>query len=60
MGWELLLRAGGSYCGEELPLVFSLFRGGEESMRGITGEFVVKAKLESAFVEVCKVAGEVQ
>jgi len=37
-------------------LVFS--GGGEESMRGITGEFVVKAKL--AFVEVCKVAGEVQ
>jgi hypothetical protein len=27
-------------------------------MRGITGEFVDKAKLELAFVEVCKVAGE--
>jgi hypothetical protein len=60
VGWELLLRVGGSYCGEELPLVFSLLCGGKESMRGITGEFVDKAKLELAFVEVCKVAGEVQ
>jgi hypothetical protein len=62
-GVGALLRVGGRYCGEELPLVFSLFRGGEgggESMRGITGEFVDKARLELAFVEVCKVAGEVQ
>ncbi len=54
MGWELLLRVGGSYCGEELPLVFSPFfwvgGGGKESMRGITGQFVDKAKLELAFV----------
>ncbi len=34
--------------------------GGKESMRGITGEFIDKARLELAFVEVCKVAGEVQ
>lgn len=41
-------------------VLFFGWGGGKESMRGITGQFVDKAKLELAFVEVYKVAGEVQ
>jgi hypothetical protein len=61
VGWELLC------LGLEEAIVARncrsslVFLGGvKESMLGITGEFVDKARLELAFVEVCKVTGEVQ